>query len=304
MNRTYRPHHPVRLLAVLALLTGVSACASPGATRSDDAAAALAGFDQALHDRLPAVIRDRGEVRVATDAAYPPASGFAADGRTIEGFEPDLAKKLGRVLGISFTFVPTYFADALPALQDGKVDLIMSAMTDTAERQAKADFVDYFSAGTSIVVQRGNPHGITDLRDMCGQSAAVEAGSIQIELLERTGQTCDGKGVEIREFPDYSTALLELRTGRAAAALGDYPPAARVTTDARTSVDFELASTTQYEPGFYGIAVRKDQPGLRDALQEALGRVIRSGEYADVLAHWGVSGGAVTRATVNAGVIG
>jgi polar amino acid transport system substrate-binding protein len=102
-------------------------------------------------------------------------------------------------------------------------------------------------------------------------------------------------------FPDNASALVELRTGRAAAVLNDYPPAAELTTHPRTSADFQLASTVQYEPGLYGMAVRKDEPALRDALQEALARLVRSGEYAEVLAAWDVSSGAVSRVSVNGG---
>jgi polar amino acid transport system substrate-binding protein len=291
------------VIATGLLLLGLPACG--GSTAEPQAPLSpVAAFDQQLHDRLPAGVRSRGEVRVATDAAYPPASGYAPDGRTIEGFEPDLAATLGRVLGVTFTFVRTDFADALPALQDGTVDLVMSAMTDTVERQAHVDFVDYFEAGSSIVVQRGNAHGISDLRDLCGQIVAVEEGSILVDLLERTQSSCKDDRIVVRQFSDNTKALVELRTGRAAAVLNDYPPAARLTTDARTSAHFQLASTTQYEPGFYGIAVPKDQPGLRDALHEAMNRVIRSGEYADVLDRWGVSSGAVSAATVNGGIHG
>lgn len=293
---------PARLLTGLLVLAALTTGCDGGARASVAApAATVAAFDQQLHDRLPAAVRRAGEVRVATDATYPPASAFASDGRTIEGFEPDLAAALGRVLGVSFTFVRTDFVDSLPALERGDVDLVMSAMTDTASRQASADFVDYFSAGTSIVVQRGNPHGISDLGDLCGMTVAAERATTQVDLVERTQRSCGDEGIELRVFPDNARALVELRTGRAAAVLNDYPPAAALTTDARTSADFQLASTAQYEPGFYGIAVRKAEPGLRDALQEAVSRLIRSGEYAEVLADWGVSSGAVSRATVNAG---
>jgi len=288
-----------RLLLGIALALALPACGQSSTKVAD--AAPVAGFDQALHDRLPEDVKERGEVLVATDATYPPASSFASDGRTIEGFEPDLAKQLGRVLGVDFTFVRTDFVDSLPSLEARRVDVVMSAMTDTVERQAQADFVDYFSAGTSILVQRGNPSGITDLRDLCGTTVAVLNGTIQVDLLERTQQTCDTAPIVIRSFPDNASALLELRTGRATAVLNDYPPAARLTTDARTSADYQLASTAQYEPGFYGVAVRKDNPLLRDALQEALGRLIRSGEYAEVLERWDVSSGAVSSATVNGG---
>ena len=46
-------------------------------------------------------------------------------------------------------------------------------MTDTAQRARSVDFVN-FSAGTTIIVQRGNPAGLTDITDLCGKVVAVE----------------------------------------------------------------------------------------------------------------------------------
>jgi polar amino acid transport system substrate-binding protein len=240
-------------------------------------------------------------IRVATDASYAPAAFFDRDGRTIIGFEPDLAAALGRVLGVELAFVRMDFRDALPALEAGEVDIIMAAMTDTPDRQEQVDFIDYFSAGTSILVQRGNPHGILDLDDLCGQTVAAEEGTIQVELLARVQADCGDRRILVRQFPDNDSALVELRTGRAAAVLNDYPPAARLTTQERTRADFQLASSVQYEPGFYGIAVPKDQTRLRDALREAMARIVRSGEYAQVLEKWGVSSGAVDQPLLNGG---
>ena len=291
----------LRLLAAVLALAALPSCGTRAAAPAPDTAAPVAAYDEGLHARLPEAVRARGELRVATDATYPPASAFAADGRTIVGFEPDLAAALGRVLGVDFVFVRTDFADTLPALQQSRVDVVMSAMTDTPGRRASVDFVDYFSAGTSIVVQRGNPHGVSDIGDLCGSTVAVEQGTVHVDLLQRTQRSCEDDPIVVHALPDNARALVELRTGRAAAVLSDYPPAAALTTAPRTGADFQLASTAQYEPGFYGIAVRKDAPGLRDALEEALARLVRSGEYAEVLADWGVSSGAIDRVTVNGG---
>lgn len=301
--RTARPARRLpALLAGLALLGGAAGCGTPSA-QAVPAASGVA-FDQALHDRLPEPLQADGLLEVATDATYPPASAYARDGRTIVGFEPDLGAALGRVLGVEVRFVRTDFSGSLPALAQGRVDAVISAMTDTAVRREQADFVDYFSAGTSVIVQRGNPHGIADLRDLCGRTVAAEAATVQVDLLARTQQACGARRIDVRQFPDNAKALLELRTGRAAAVLNDYPPAAALTTDMRTRADFQLASTVQYEPGFYGIAVRKTDPGLRDALAEALGRLVRSGEYAEILDEWGVSSGAVSTVSINGGTAG
>ena len=271
-------------------------------THADGPAASAATFDQALHDRLPAGILARGSVRVGGGDPYPPASFFAPDGRTIVGFEPDLAAALGRVLGVRFEFVNVDFTDLLPQLNSHKIDVAMASMTDNAEREQRADFVNYFQAGTSIIVQRGNPQGISALKDLCGKVVAVAKDTVQVDLLRRTQKGCSVlERIDIRPYGDNANALVQLRTGRAVAVLSDYPPAVHLSTDQRTSAHYQLAASTQYEPSPYGIAVAKDQTELRDILRDALQHVMRSGDYADVLQRWGVPSGALEAATINAG---
>jgi polar amino acid transport system substrate-binding protein len=295
-----RPRHAILTAVALVVLLMASGCGGDR-TQPDEPAAPAATFDQALHDRLPAGILARGTVRVGGGDPYPPASFFAPDGRTIVGFEPDLAAALGRVLGVRFEFVNVDFTDLLPQLNRHKIDLAMASMTDNAEREQRADFVNYFQAGTSIIVQRGNPHGISALKDLCGKVVAVEEQTTQVDLLRRTQKGCDTGKIDIRTYGDNANALVQLRTGRAIAVLSDYPPAVHVSTDQRTSAHYQLAASTQYEPSPYGIAVAKDQTQLRDVLRDALERIMRSGDYAEVLQRWGVPSGALESATINAG---
>jgi polar amino acid transport system substrate-binding protein len=286
--------------AVLAAALGLTAaCAAEAGTRGTRAAGPV--FDTQLHDRLPAQVRRAGVLTVATDASYAPASFFAPDGRTVVGFEPDLAAAVGRLLGVRVRFVVTDFVRALGDVEADRVDVVMSAMTDTGERERQADFVNYFSAGTSVLVQRGNPHGITDIEDLCGEVVAVERGTVQVELLERTQSHCDSHPIDVRAHRTNADALVELRTGRAAAVLNDYPPAAYLSTNPQTQAYYQLASTVQYEPGLYGVAVPKDEPRLRDALQAAFERLLSTGHYRRILRSWDVADGAVDQITVNAG---
>jgi polar amino acid transport system substrate-binding protein len=290
-----------RALALGAL--GLLVLASPGCgeTDADATGGAQAAYDAALHRQLPAAIRAAGVLRVETDASYAPAESFAPDGHTIVGFEPDLADALGHVLGVKVRLVNADFSKLLERLATGRSDAVMSALTDTPERERDADFVNYFAAGTSIVVKRGNQEGITDLMGLCGRTVAVEKDTTQVDLLARSQKQCPpGRRMTVTTSDTNADALLQLRTGQAQAVLADYPPAVALTTDPKTRGEYQLASTTQYEPGLYGIAVAKDDIALRDALEAALNRVIRSGEYAEILRRWEVHEGAVGTASVNA----
>ena len=285
-------------LVVALWATGCGNASTGGATTKADSTVHV---DHQLHDRLPAAIRQSGVIRLATDPSYAPMESYARDGRTIVGFEPDLAAALGSVLGVRSEMVAVDFGAALDGARSGTYDGVLSAMTDTAEREKKADFVNYFAAGTSIVVQRGNPHGITDLNDLCGQVVAVETATVQVDLLRRAQSRCRARRIDVHTYKTNADALLQLRTGRAVAVLNDTPPAAYLITDQQTKANYQLASNVQYEPGLYGIAVAKGNTALRDALRDALERLIGSGTYAELLQRWGLTTGAVTASTVNAG---
>jgi polar amino acid transport system substrate-binding protein len=153
MNRPTSHHTRIAgCLFMVAAMTLPAACGSP--TTPATSPVPKASFDQALHDRLPHPVKNRGVLRVGTEASYAPMESFGPDGRTIIGAEPDLGVEIGRVLGVHLKFVDTGFTNLVPKVTHGDLDLAMSAMTDTAERSRITDFVDYFSAGTTIVVQQ------------------------------------------------------------------------------------------------------------------------------------------------------
>ena len=289
------------LAALLPALLLAAGCAAQGSGKTSTQAAPALELNEELHALLPDSVVERGVLRIGTDPSYAPMSSYGADGRTIVGMEPDLGDALGDVLGVDVRFVDTDFTVIIPEVDSGKLDLGMSAMTDTPERARDVDFVNYFSAGTSIVVQRGNPAAVFELEDLCGKVAAVEKGTTQVDLLERAQAKCDGTPIDVRTYPTNSDALVQLRTGRAAAVLNDLPPAALLVTDASTKASYQLASTNQYEPGLYGVVVAKGEPGLRDAVTGAFEQLLDNGVYADVLHAWGVTDGAVADITVNSG---
>jgi polar amino acid transport system substrate-binding protein len=285
------------LAVAVALLT--SSCGEV-TTRDASAHTHSPRVNAALRDRLPQSVLDRGVLRVGTDASYAPMSFFGPDGRTIVGVEPDLGAEIGHVLGLRVRFVQTDFTKLLTEVARGDLDLAMSAMTDTPQRARQADFVDYFTAGASIVVQRGNPAGVTEIEDLCGKVVAVEQGTTEVDLLDRAQKNCAGTPIHVEQFSTNSDALVRLRTGRAVAVLNDLPPAEFLVNDSRTKSEYQLATTTQYEPGLYGVVVSKDHPALREAVQGALEELLRNGDYAHAVATWHVSDGGVDRISVNA----
>jgi polar amino acid transport system substrate-binding protein len=246
---------------------------------------------------LPQAIRDKGTLVVGSDVAYAPVEYFDVDGKTPIGIDPDLGKAIGEQLGVTLKFENGTFDGLIASLTKSKrIDLIMSAMSDNKKRQAEIDFVDYFSAGTSILVKKGNT-SIKTLDDFCGKTVALQRGTTQDDVAEAQKKKCAGKGLTILKFDTDPEALLQVKQGRAVADMNDFPVAAYTTTK---QTDFEVVGD-QIEAGPYGIGVRKTDTAIRDAIQKAVQALIDNGDYAKILDKWKVKAGALTTATVNAG---
>lgn len=281
------------LATAVLLVTAVTGCAAPAAMETTSSGDGGIQVNRTLHDSLPESIRARGTIRFMTDASYAPMEQFAADGRTIIGFSPDLASALGSVLGVQAEMVQGEFLTALDDMVAGEYDGVLSSMNNTPERRKKADFVDYFTTGTAIIVQRGNPRGVTGFPSLCGLVVSAERGTVQADLLKRSQKACGSKPMTIKLYKTNADALVELRTGRAGAVLNDYPPAAYLASNTRTKAFYQLASDTQYEPGRFGIAIAKDSAELRDAIQAAFDELVRTGVYTELLQRWGLESGTI-----------
>lgn len=295
MTRVPRRASRAALTALALVLLG--ACSAPDETSP---AARRTPFSQDLHDRLPAAVRADDTLTVLTSAGYAPVMFYGADGRTLEGSEADLANAIGRVLGVTVEFEPAEFPTILDRLVAGEADLGMSGITDTAERQTKVDFVDYFEAGTAILVQHGNTHAITGIDDLCGRPVSVGAGTTQELLAQHLQETC-AQPPSITQSLTAADAMLELRAGKVDATLVDYPPAARMASDPKSRSAFELASDEQHDPAPFGIAVSRTDPGLAPVVHDAVRAVLASGELEDVLARWNLEAGQVEEIGFNTG---
>ncbi|MFE1441164.1 ABC transporter substrate-binding protein [Streptomyces sp. NPDC058739] len=306
----------VSAAAVAALaLTTLSACgdsddSAPSAGGKVTVAGAVIEKDQALHDMLPDQIKQSGKVRVATDVPYPPFEMFVKEGESeLTGLDYDLGQALGGKLGVTFAFTPQKFDGIVPAIQAGKFDVAMSAITDNKERQQVLDFVDYSQSGSGILVADGNPAAIADLNGLCGQKVAVQAATNQLDLLKTHQAACSDAGkkkIDIQTFPKDSDAQLALRSGKVVAQVLTKPAAGWVAKTADGGKAFDLVDDPA-APGGYnaspnGIAVSKQLPELTDAIQKALQALIDDGTVTKIYDKYGVASIAVKEATKNAAV--
>src|SRR3954465_10424208 len=168
-------------LALACLSLALAAAAGCGGSNSNDTtssttASTTTGSDGSAAVLVPAALKSKGTLRLATDPTYAPMESIASDGKTIEGVDVDLANALFKKLGLKADILKASFPGIIPGLKSSaKYDLAMSSMTDNKGREKVVDFVTYFSAGTSFYVKTDGPT-INTLADLCGHSVGAEAG--------------------------------------------------------------------------------------------------------------------------------
>jgi polar amino acid transport system substrate-binding protein len=98
-------------------------------------------------------ILQRGELIVGTSGDQPPLIMKDKEGNLI-GFEADLADMIAAAMNVKLKFAPMAFSDLLPALEAGKVDVVISGLTITSERNLKVAFMGpYFMSGKAFLTK-------------------------------------------------------------------------------------------------------------------------------------------------------
>ncbi|WP_329585626.1 ABC transporter substrate-binding protein [Streptomyces sp. NBC_01362] len=287
----------LRCLAALAVVAlSATACGRSGQGDAPSGAESQAASGRTAAELLPTEYRQKGVLRVATAVGYPPMEMYEPGTTRLTGVDPDLAKALAGRLKLKLELTNAAFDGLIPGLESGRFDLVMSSMTDSAQRRKAVDFVDYFRTGGVIMTKQGNPQGIKSLTDLCGKTVVLAKGSSNLHIGEEQNAKCQEK-MRISQSEDAPTGLLQLDSGRAVATIVDYPVAKMFT---KKSSAYEVLPE-QYGTAPWGIASAKSQGGLRDAVRKALQELIDNGGYKKILDTWGVGDSAVPEATVNDG---
>lgn len=293
-------------LGLTALLTAgalsLAACASnsedtgPAANSNTDSSspATSNSADAALTALVPDKIKSAGKLVVGVNVPYSPNEYLDASGKVV-GFDVDLLNAVAGALGLTADYRQAEFAKIVPAVKAGTYDMGMSSFTDTKEREATDDFVDYFSAG----VLWASPAGKTvDPANACGLKVAVQSDTYEVSVLAKANKACASAGkdkITVQQYESQDDATNVLVLGKVDAMTADSP----VTAYAIKQTGGKLQPAGQItEAAPYGWPVAKGSK-LGAALQKALQSLIDDGTYGRILDKWGMKDGAVKTASLN-----
>ena len=292
------------LLAAVALTACGSDATTPAGTSSTAADSTDRSYDvsgiQKVDDiaaLLPQDIQDKGKIVIGASTDYAPAEFRADDLTTAIGYDVDLGKALGKVLGVETEVSDAEFASLLPGIGT-KYDIGISSFTINEERTANYNMISYLTAGSSYAVKSANPEGF-DPDDVCGQAIAVQTGTYQDEELAGFSQACVDAGkpeIEVLQYGRQSDATTNVVGGKAVAFYADSPIASY--SAALTGGQLEVVGGIR-DAAPQGIVVAQDNAELTEAMQKAMQHLMDDGTWGKILDQWGVEDAALSTADVN-----
>ncbi|WP_426334983.1 substrate-binding periplasmic protein [Paenibacillus silvae] len=226
-------------------------------------------------------IKSAGVIKVGMMGTYRPYN-FLNDKKEMDGFDADIAREVAKRLGVKVEFVSQEFSGLTPSLQAKKLDAIISQMTITDDRKKVLDFSDpYITNQVKIIVKEDN-NDITKLEDFKGKTIGVGLGTndetyLRNEVLPKVGD------FTIKTYDDVISSLKDLNAGRIDATINNLY-ALKPIVDAN---GFKIKAVGEaIKSDQAGIAVRKDNPELVAALNDALKGMKDDGTYNTIFKKW------------------
>jgi polar amino acid transport system substrate-binding protein len=251
---------------------------------------------------LPSAIKARGTLIAAIVPNYPPLDLRDPATNELSGLDVDLGNAIAAKLGLKMDWQETSFEQMISAVDTGRVDVILSGMTDLASRHDKVSFVDYLRSGPQFFVQAARAKEFPDMLALCGKSVGTSRRtSFPGEIAEWSEQHCKPAGkpainvVGTEGSPDARTQLKQGRVDAAMQGNETLPYVMKLEPDAYAVVGERISSQLT------GIGVAKNATELQQALAEALRQLVADGSYKKILDKWGLSADAVEEVTINAG---
>lgn len=215
-------------------------------------------------------IQDKGVINVGLEGTYPPFS-FVDESGKLAGFEVELSKALAKELGVEVKLQPTPWDGILAALQSKRLDVVVNQVTISEERKKTYDFsTPYTVSGIQALVLKKNLQAlkINGADDLAGKKVGVGLGTNYEQWVKQEVPKAD-----VRTYNDDPSKFQDLRVGRIDAILIDRLAALEYAQKAKDTAVTGEAFSRQAS----GIAVRKGEPELLEAINKALDKLRADG---------------------------
>ena len=208
---------------------------------------------QTRSDSTLARIQERGQLILGTSGNMPAMTQRDATGKLV-GFDIDMARLMASLMEVELVTEVMPFSDLLPALEAGKVDLVISNVTITPKRNLRVAFVGpYMTSGKCFVTKN-------EVLARAEQSQNLNTPATRLAVLK--GSTSEDfartlfSQATVVTIEDYSEGAEMVRNDQVGGMLTDYPVCLSTLNDNPDAGFVSLFSLLTYEP--IGIALPRN----------------------------------------------
>ena len=254
-----------------------------------------------------ASIANSQTIRIGTEGAYPPWNNLNSAG-DLEGAEIDFGNEACKRMGVTCEWVTQDWDGIIPALLQGKYDIIIAGMSITEERKEKVNFTTgYMTDGARFAVLKNS--GLADLNiagmakvnlnnaggkeqaaigqliaAMDGKTICVQSSTIHQNFLEKHMSGA----VDVKLYQAVDDHNLDLAAGRCDAVLADVGSIIDFM-ESDGGVDVAFTGPT-FSGGVFGDgvggAVRKEDTDILEMWNSAISEMSKDGTTAEITKEW------------------
>ncbi len=214
-------------------------------------------------------------LKVGISPDYPPFESY--NNGEIIGLDPSLINAIGKHMNRQIQFYPLSFDNLIGALESKRVDLVISSMTKTPERENKFDFsLPYYRNSLSIVYRNGQP--INSVEELKGKKIGAQTGSTMDLFLKKLGN------VDISSLNNNNIMIEDLKLGRIDGVLLETVQAIQFA-QSNLSLRSHLITNLDDETGSYSIAFPKGS-ALKNEVDSILTEMKQNGELQAIIQQW------------------
>ena len=235
---------------------------------------------------LPTI--EPGVLTMSINATIPPRQ-YIDDTGKLQGLHPDLGNEIARRLCLEPKYMNVDFAVQIPGLANKRWDMVNTGMYYNTDRVKIMRMVPYVVNALAIVVENGNPLGVTGYDELAGEPVGTEIAGFADNLIRTINDEQVARGMEsmkIQAFNTFAEAFAALGAGQVKAVFG--PDATAAYYAERGSFDVGASGLNPGLPSSFGFDGKTGEV-LAEAVAQVLRDMVADGTYNELMSAYGAT---------------
>lgn len=227
-------------------------------------------------------IKQKGKIIVGTEATFPPFEGISPeDGKTVVGFDMDIAAAVAKKLGVELEIVDMSFEGIIPSLETEKIDFAAAGMNVTEKRAQSVDFSQIYYKGGQVLVVKEDNDKIKKYDDLKGKKIGAQLGTTSAEVAQKI------EGVNFEVLNKVDQLMLSAKNGMIDGVVVDDTVGVEYVNKMGGLKIVKIPEFNEGEEGM-GIAVAKGNKELLQVINDTLSELKANGEFDKLTNKWGL----------------